>query len=214
MVLYLGTRGWILSTNGECSKSLFIPALVSEGHKKLCLASLLRHLCAVTPLKGKSIRVFSPAVILERPSIPTWGIHALLFTLKFWELSTERKKYNRASFVYPWVLWLMARFCLSLLRSKSRFSEWLSLSNPQDHESTAPPIGVCRISHKNRLTALMRSSLMPEVSVTFYLHILSWLQGQNRNSQKTLKQHIHLMPYTDVIIVRSTGALMMGQVIL
>lgn len=34
MVLYLGTWDWILSTNGERSKSLFISALVSEGHKK------------------------------------------------------------------------------------------------------------------------------------------------------------------------------------
>lgn len=175
MVSYLGTRGWILSTNGKCSKSLFIPALVSEGHKKLCLASLLRHLCAMTPLKGKSILVFSPAVVLERPSFPTWGIHALLFTLKFWELSTEWKKYKCTWFVYPWVLWLMARPCLSFHQSKSRFCVWFSFSDPQDHESTAPLIGVCRISRKNRLTAPMRSSLMPEVSITFYFPILSWL---------------------------------------
>lgn len=32
--LHLGIWEWVLSTNGKCSKSLFIPALVSEGHEK------------------------------------------------------------------------------------------------------------------------------------------------------------------------------------
>lgn len=64
----------------------------SQNHR---LASLLRHWCAMTPLKGKSIWVFSPAVTLKRPSIPHLGHSRLAFHLEFWEPSIERQKEKR-----------------------------------------------------------------------------------------------------------------------
>lgn len=98
-------------------------------------------LSAITLLKGKAFWVFSAAMTLQRSSIPTWGISTLLC-------------------LYPWVLWLLAWPC--------RHS-CLFFPHPQvPHESIAPLIGVCKTSHKSQLTALMRSSLMLEVSITLY----------------------------------------------
>lgn len=50
--------------------------------------------------------------------------------------------------------------------TKVIYTGMLSFCDSQaHHRSTAPLIGACRISHRSPLTALMRSSLTPEVGV-------------------------------------------------
>lgn len=80
--------------------------------------------------------------------------------------------------IYAWLihlsaLWLMTWSCPSFFQPEM-FSFFLFLCQVH-HESTAPLIGVCRISLKSLLTALMRSFLMPEVSIIFYLPFASYL---------------------------------------
>lgn len=111
-------------------------------------------------------------------SFPSDEVHLVVFTQRCCQRAIPHLSsvaFMLSFLKKPWPEWSKMTFltCFEVSATlvslrKVSYAAVFSFSDSQaHHRSTAPLIGACRISHRSPSTALMRSSLMPEVGVAF-----------------------------------------------